>query len=66
MRAIPPGLIAAFYTAGIAATAALRVPPKPAQTNAVDPDDVPPQPESRQVRRHRLRMEAKRARQRGY
>jgi hypothetical protein len=36
--------------------------PKPAQTNAVDPEALPEPPESRQVRRHRLRMEAKRNR----
>lgn len=33
---------------------------EPAQTNQVAPDASPPEKESRQVRRHRLRMEAKR------
>lgn len=39
---------------------------QPSRTNAVDPNKPPEQPESRQVRRHRLRMEAKRIKRRGY
>lgn len=55
------GLIYGLMAAGmVARDNGLGVVAAPAQTNQVDPDAPPPEKESRQVRRHRLRMEAKR------
>ncbi len=46
--------------------ASLARPAAPAQTNAVDPEAPKPEPESRQVRRARLRREMKLRARRGY
>ena len=48
------------------APAAISAATRPAQTNAVDPDAPKPEPESRQVRRARLRREMKLRNRRGY
>jgi hypothetical protein len=55
------GVLAA-RVAGLMAEAEAAKSSQPTQTNAVDPEAIPEPPESRQVRRHRLRMEAKRNR----
>jgi hypothetical protein len=58
--------LAAWAMLSQLAPATLGAVSRPATTNAVDPEAPKPEPESRQVRRARLRREMKLRRRRGY